>query len=132
MAVLCDYVDYVMKEFFSTPALPPPPRQQTDGEAPWGTPSWSEAAKVWSYAVPDTWLPIITLNILLPKGHKKKPVKADLTDAEKLFRRNSRLWLIGAGAAVLAYVLLSGQYIRVADISNMMADDDDEEEDEDE
>jgi hypothetical protein len=72
------------------------------------------------------------LIFLLPKGHKSKPVKADLTEAEKLFRRNSRLWLIGAGAAVLAYVLLSGQYIRVADIRNMMADDEEDDEDEDE
>ena len=72
------------------------------------------------------------MNFLLPKGHKSKPVKADLTEAEKLFRRNSRLWLIGAGAAVLAYVLLSGQYIRVADIRNMMADDEEDDEDEDE
>ena len=48
----------------------------------------------------------------------------ELTAAEKLFRRNSRLWLIGAGAALMAYVLLSGQYIKVADMGALMAADD--------
>ena len=65
------------------------------------------------------------------QGQKARPVKVELTATEKLFRRNCRLWLVGAGAALIAYVLLSGQYIKVADMSRMMANDGDDEDDDD-
>ncbi len=66
------------------------------------------------------------------QGQKTKQTKPEPTDAEKLFKRNSRLWLIGAGAALLAYVLLSGQYIKVVqDLQAMdLGDEDDGDEDE--
>jgi len=68
-----------------------------------------------------------------PQGSQKaKPEKTEPTPAEKLFRRNSRMWLAGAGAAILAYVLLSGQYVRVADLGSLMTDNDDDDDDDDE
>ena len=68
----------------------------------------------------------------LQGNQKSKQEKVESTPAEKLFLRNSRLWLLGAGAAILAYVLLSGQYIRVADMGSLMIDNDDDDDDDDE
>ena len=51
LAVLCDYIDYVMKEYFAVPAQPAPPRQPTEG----GTTAWSEAAKGVSQVTSSVW-----------------------------------------------------------------------------
>ena len=37
--------------------------------------------------------------------------KKELSAKEKEWRRGNQLWLAGAGAAIMAYCLLSGQYI---------------------
>lgn len=48
------------------------------------------------------------------QGQKKAPPpKVEPSAAELTFRRHSTYWLLGAGAAVAAYVLLSGQYVQV-------------------
>ncbi len=46
---------------------------------------------------------------------QKKPAapKVEPTPAELQFRRNSKYWLLGAGAAVAAYILMSGKYVQV-------------------
>lgn len=38
--------------------------------------------------------------------------KKELNARDKEWRRGNQLWLAGAGAAILAYCLLSGQYIQ--------------------
>ncbi|PNH12717.1 hypothetical protein TSOC_000395 [Tetrabaena socialis] len=84
--VLCEYVDRLMAGHFAVPATP---RAAADSGA--GGSSWSDAAK----------------------GQRKAPPpKVAPTAAELQFRRNSYYWLLGAGAAVAGYILLSGRYIQ--------------------
>ncbi len=40
--------------------------------------------------------------------------KKELSAKEKEWRRGNVLWLAGAGSAILAYCLLSGQYISIS------------------
>jgi hypothetical protein len=47
------------------------------------------------------------------QGVKKPPKPMEVTQAERDFRRKSWMWLIGAGAVTLGYILLSGRYIEV-------------------
>ncbi len=52
--------------------------------------------------------------LLLLQGERKTPApKAPPTQAELEFTRNSRYWMLGAGAAVAGYVVLSGRYVQV-------------------
>ncbi|GAX75398.1 hypothetical protein CEUSTIGMA_g2842.t1 [Chlamydomonas eustigma] len=111
---LSTYVEYIMREYFSTPALPAPPRTapNTQGEETadaWGSSDWSDAAK----------------------GQKTKQRKTEPTEAEKSFKYYSRLWLIGTGAAMLGYVVMSGQYVKIVDVGSSLlehGDDDDDDE----
>jgi hypothetical protein len=63
------------------------------------------------------------------QGQKTNQAKTEPTEAEKSFKYYSRLWLIGAGAAMLGYVILSGQYVKVVDLgSSLLEDGDDDDE----
>ncbi len=64
------------------------------------------------------------------QGQKAGQTKVEPTPAEKLFRRNSRLWLVGAGVAVVVYMLASGQYITVDLRQSLMGGDGDDDDDE--
>jgi hypothetical protein len=104
---LRDYVDYIIKEHFNrsaTPCIAQAPKEQSDWA--WNA-EWSDAAN----------------------GQKTKDKKTEPTVAEKRFRLHSQFWLIGAGLSMLAYVLLSGQYVKIDLRSiNLNGDEEDEEE----
>lgn len=87
---LCDYLDAVLKGPFARPLPSKAAAEAASGEA--SSSSWSSAAK----------------------GERKAPApKAPPTQAELEFMRNSRYWMLGAGAAVAGYVVLSGRYVQV-------------------
>ncbi|GFR41093.1 hypothetical protein Agub_g1737 [Astrephomene gubernaculifera] len=103
---LCDYLDRLTGRYFAMPAVP---RAALDGGA--GAPSWSDAAK----------------------GQKKPSTpKVEPSPAELQFRRHSTYWLVGAGAAVLSYLLMSGRYIQFATIMERAGEDDDGDDEDDE
>ncbi|GIL73226.1 hypothetical protein Vretimale_4833 [Volvox reticuliferus] len=106
--VLCEYVDRLLGQNFSVPALPRSALEASTNEAP----SWTDAAK----------------------GQKKPtPTVVEPSPAEQQFRRHSYYWLLGAGAAIASYILLSGRYIQFATVMEQAgedeADNDDDEED---
>ncbi|KAG1672518.1 hypothetical protein FOA52_002827 [Chlamydomonas sp. UWO 241] len=102
---LSAFVELVARDYFAVPVSAPPPRSLDDDA------SWSDAAK----------------------GHtKSKAQTAELTDSERQFRRNSRLWLLGCGVALVAYCVMSGQYIKLDFRPQEMFGDDDGDEEEDE
>ncbi|KXZ56862.1 hypothetical protein GPECTOR_1g778 [Gonium pectorale] len=102
---LCAYLDRLTGRYFSIPATP---RSALESEA---GPSWSEAAK----------------------GQKKpQQPKVEPTPAELKFRRHSYYWLLGAGSAIVAYILLSGRYIQFPAVLEQLGEDDGGDEDEDE
>ncbi|PNW85250.1 hypothetical protein CHLRE_03g177900v5 [Chlamydomonas reinhardtii] len=93
--VLCEYLDRLLGRHFALPATPRAALEQGAGGSGGGGGggSWSDAAR----------------------GQKKAPPpKVEPSAAELTFRRHSTYWLLGAGAAVAAYVLLSGQYVQFA------------------
>lgn len=111
--VLSSVVHQLLANTFTTPIPTPPP---TDDSAK--ASSWSDAAQ----------------------GNKPKPKKVEPTAAENQYHRNSQLWLMGAGAAIAGYVVLSGRYVKVVQMSQEAlsaavsddVDDEDEEEEDDE
>lgn len=95
---LCEYMDRIMGRHFSVPATP---RSALDAGA--AGPSWSDAAR----------------------GQKKPAApKVEPTPAELQFRRNSKYWLLGAGAAVAAYILMSGKYVQFTTMLEDVGEDD--------
>ncbi|KAG2500018.1 hypothetical protein HYH03_002300 [Edaphochlamys debaryana] len=100
--VLCEYLDRLLGRHF---ALPAPARSAVEGAAP----SWSEAAR----------------------GQKKAPPpKVEPSAAELTFRRHSMYWMAGAGAAIVAYLLMSGRYIKFVPMLEQALEGDDDEGDE--
>lgn len=85
---LREYIDRVSAQLFAAPA---PHRGDAAHDSGAAGPSWSDAAQ----------------------GARKPPRPSTLTPAEREFRRNSLLWLAGAGAVVAAYIVFSGRYFNV-------------------
>lgn len=64
-----------------------------------------------------------------------KEPKPDATPVDKQLQRGNYLWMLGVGAAAVAYLLLGGQHLKFQFrpsflIAGRGADDDDEDEDE--
>lgn len=51
------------------------------------------------------------------QGQRKDTPKPTPTATERAFKRNSLLWLLGAGVAIAGYVLLSGRYIQLVQLT---------------
>lgn len=102
---LSEYVGHISKEYFEGLPAPTSSAAKKTGSEKAG--SWSSSGK----------------------GQKSsKSAKSEPTAAEKSFRRNSRLWLFGASAALSAYVLLSGGYVQISDLRDALFSEDEEEE----
>ncbi|GLC44359.1 hypothetical protein PLESTB_000477700 [Pleodorina starrii] len=104
--VLCEYIERLLGQNFSVPATPRSALESSSA----GAASWSDAAK----------------------GQKKAPPPAVApSPAELQFRRHSYYWLLGAGATIVSYILMSGRYIQFATVIDGDGEDegDDDEED---
>ena len=57
---------------------------------------------------------------LAPQGQRpKSSFKQEPSAAERRAQRIGTLWMVGAGAAIAVYVLLSGHYIQVQQLQEL-------------
>ena len=102
-AVLARFVESVLAREFSVEAPPPPPPSAAGAEDGSGSGGgWSSEAR--------------------GQAQPKRPPTVE----ERRMWRGSQYWLAGAGAAVGAYVLLSGHYVDLAVLDDVGGDGDDD------
>lgn len=96
--VLCAYIDNIFQTAFAEPmphAAGPSSSRGGDGAE---SSQWSEAAR----------------------GQSSKPARHEPTQTELDMRRKGRYWLGAASSAIAAYVLLSGRYVQVEQLRDVL------------